>query len=188
LKEDNGVATDVSRIWIQNGQILPLLHSLEQVELEHRADCVRAINTFQAEQREKLNVAPIVVCSTIKGYLEITPERLQFSGAAVIQPLGRRQVETYLQRSNPATARIREALSSSETLWQLVETPEMLYTLSYININELVKRVRPTDSIEAQREGVDEANIESLLQQCDVSKTYMRTDTIRWLGWLAHMF
>jgi hypothetical protein len=113
-----GVARDLAREWIADDQVLPLLDGLDEVPLEHRGDCVRAINAFRARH----GTLPLVVTSRADDY-KMTPQRMHVQIALVAQPLSRSQIEEYLRRFGAASAGVREALSADPVLWGLLQTP-----------------------------------------------------------------
>lgn len=70
------VPVELGAAWVDEEEILPLLDGLDEVEREHQAACVEAINKF----RQKHNAVDIVVCSRSADYNAIgTKLELKFS-------------------------------------------------------------------------------------------------------------
>ena len=78
------VPTKLVQGWLAKGYLIPLLDGLDEVNTEHQADCVEAINTYinQAEP------AGLVVCCRLMEY-QWLPERLKMNGAICIELLSR---------------------------------------------------------------------------------------------------
>jgi predicted NACHT family NTPase len=121
LSEQYYVPRQLGQAWIAADAILPLLDGLDEVALEHRSECVEAINTF----RHHHGLLPLAVCCRVEDY-ERLGTRLQLSGAIVVLPLTLPQVESYLTQVGQPVAAVRQALQENPTLWQLLDTPLML--------------------------------------------------------------
>lgn len=115
------VPPDVARLWVEERRILPLLDGLDEVALEHRVACARAIDAFHAED----GLLPVVVCSRVAEYATLG-FKLGFKSALHVQPLTRSQVDGYLDRFGAPLAGMREALGADPTLWELLQTPFLL--------------------------------------------------------------
>jgi eukaryotic-like serine/threonine-protein kinase len=94
------VPPTISRIWIENQQILPLLDGLDEVVQEHRAKCLETINQF----RDEHGLMPMAVCSRIADYEALREAKgvsgeLRLEEAIYIEPLTRTQVAKYLRVS-----------------------------------------------------------------------------------------
>ena len=77
------------RPWLENQRLLLLLDGLDEVDPEHRASCVNAINEFVEES----GVPGLAVCSRLEEYLAL-PKYLKLSGAICLQPLTRTKLKT----------------------------------------------------------------------------------------------
>jgi len=93
----------VARPWVENDDLLLLLDGLDEVRLEHREACVKAINDF----RQEYGLIPLVVCSRIADYEAFTT-RLKLQGAVLVQPLTPQQVDEYLRGASMALSAVRE--------------------------------------------------------------------------------
>lgn len=112
------------RGWLEQEQIALLLDGLDEVAPTHRADCVNAINTF----RRANGTTVIAVCCRTGEYSNFR-EPLALRGSAIIQPLDRREIERYLDRSDDSFALTWAALSQVPGLSKMVNTPLILNIL-----------------------------------------------------------
>jgi predicted NACHT family NTPase len=55
--ERYNVPSDVAQTWVAEEQVLPLIDGLDEVALQHRKECVAAINEFQHQH----GLVPLVV-------------------------------------------------------------------------------------------------------------------------------
>src|SRR5439155_4948633 len=102
--------------------ILPLLDGLDEVAAEHRETCVDAINHFRREH----GLLPIAVCSRITDY-EALGTKLRLRTAVQVEPLTKPPVEDYLGRVGESMRGLRTAVEEDASLWELLETPLMLW-------------------------------------------------------------
>ena len=125
----------LGQAWLKNGELLPLLDGLDEVEQEKRVACAQAINQF----RQKFMSMPTVVTCRIKDY-EALATRLNLAQAIVLQPLSLEQIDQYLGSMGPRLAGLRAALQTDMTLRELAESPLMLsmMTLAYYRMPEQV--------------------------------------------------
>ncbi len=79
LQQRYDVPSKMGQAWVDADQVLPLLDGLDEVQAEHRAGCVDAINTF----RQDYGLLPLVVCSRVGDYEALGPRlRLREGGWA----------------------------------------------------------------------------------------------------------
>ena len=117
LAFEHGIKEEVSRQWIMNGQLLPLLDGLDELATERRQTCIEKINEFVTSQLGR----KVVVCCRTKVY-EASGKKLDaLNGALRIQPLEMSQVQDYFERVNPE---IWEALQDEGGLGELLKPPE----------------------------------------------------------------
>jgi len=107
--------------WVANGEVLPLLDGLDEVDKDQRAACVGAINAFH-QARSKLGV---VVCSRSDEY-EQQGEPLALDQAVMAQPLTDAQILEYLAYGGDALAALRAQVAADEKLRDVVRTPLLL--------------------------------------------------------------
>lgn len=111
LKSKYGIRPDVGRQWLENGQLLPLLDGLDELELDRQEACLRAIDRLLLENPQPLQ---LVVCTRYRDYYNC-PFRLHLNGAILLRPFSETQIREYL-----LNARSRE-------LWYNIEhEPELL--------------------------------------------------------------
>ena len=146
LAERYYVPRKVAQALTNAEQVLPLLDGLDEVAPEHRAECVKAINTF----RQQHWLVPLAVCCRAADYQALSA-RVEFSGAVAIEPLSRAKVSTYLKQAGKRLAGVRTALRDDETLWELLDTPLMLSIVTLAYRGRSAAEVRATGSLEERR-------------------------------------
>lgn len=107
--------------WLHSEMLLPLLDGLDEVTENARSTCIIALNNYRKEHGQ----GQMVVCSRLTEYL-LYPPRLFLSGAVVIQPLARQQVESFLLGAGEKLESVYQAYSHDPILQKLVTTPLML--------------------------------------------------------------
>ena len=117
LALEHNIKEVVSREWILNGQLLPLLDGLDELATDRRQACIRKINEFVTSRLGR----KVVVCCRTKVY-EASEKKLDaLNGALRIQPLDVHQIRDYFERVNPE---IWEALQDDAGLGELLKRSE----------------------------------------------------------------
>lgn len=178
----------LGRSWVNQGQILPLLDGLDELEEAARPLCIAAINTYR-----RAHFTPLVVCGRSAEYQAASAhQRLVLQNAVVVQPLTHAQVEQVIQQGGAPLAALREAFRNNQELHDLATTPLMLsvLVLAYdgITVNDLplpqeaLEHRVWTDYVERMvREKGDERQSRGDIP----SKRYSLEQTHSWLCWLA---
>lgn len=166
--------------WLRNGQLLPLLDGLDEVDLEYRLRCAEAINNFR---KKYLHMATVVTSRT-HDYKALAT-RLHLEEAIVLQPLSGEQIDLYLAGVGNRLAGLRAALKSDATLRELAESPLMLsiMTLAYYRMPEDV-----AISLGNREEGrtlLFDVYVERMMRYRGGDELYDPEDSLHWLSWLA---
>jgi hypothetical protein len=172
------VPRSIARGWVAEGEVLPLLDGLDEVPRAHRAECVDAINTFQAQH----GPMQLVVCSRTEEYTRLDT-RLQMEEAVELQPLTRQQVYAYLESAGAALADVQKVLADDERVWTLLRSPLVL------SIAALTYRGRPADALRTP--GKTDERLEQLLTDY-VERMFEHRPAGRWIKdqmveWLARL-
>jgi hypothetical protein len=174
----------VARSWVENDDLLPLLDGLDEVKLESREACARAINDFRASH----GLTPLVVCSRIADY-EVLTTRLSLQGAVLLQPITPGQVDGYFERAGTELAAVRQILQHDPVLQELAQSPLMLsiMTLAYCGTPSAAIFDQQVGSMEARRKRLFDTYVQQMLSRVGRSnKTpYLQEQTRHWLTWLA---
>ncbi|GAA3053809.1 NACHT domain-containing protein [Actinokineospora globicatena] len=104
------------RGWLADGALTLLLDGLDEVDPEHRAACVAAINAFRGEHGS----TSVVVTCRVKDHAALK-EPLNTYGRVEIQPLTRAQVGVFLAADS--FSGVRAELARDPSLWELLDTP-----------------------------------------------------------------
>jgi predicted NACHT family NTPase len=122
LNERSDVPKGLAQHWVETEQILPLLDGLDEVAVDHRETCVKAISDF----RREYGLLPITVCSRIADYQSLGV-KLRLRDAVTVQPLTKAQIHDYLEQMGEPLATLRTASINNSSLAELLETPLMLW-------------------------------------------------------------
>ncbi len=183
LVDELNVRYDVSRqvgqAWVVEDKILPLLDGLDEVQQEHRAACLVAINRFRGDHGTS-----IVVCSRLADYEALTG-RLKLQGAVLIQPLGASQIDAYLARAGDQLAGLRAALPDDEGLLELATSPLMLSIMAMAYQGVSIEALGAGSSTADRRRHLFAAYVEKMFKRNRIDARYSPGRTIHWLRWLA---
>lgn len=181
LNQRSYVPKKVARQWVEAEQILPLLDGLDEVTAEHREACVDAINQF----RREYGLLPIAVCSRITDY-ESLGTKLRLRTAVEVQPLAKHQVEEYLARVGEPLRGLRSALEKDASLWELLETPLMLW-VAMLAYQKLSLVSLPGDNLEQRQLFLFAYFVEAMFRWKPRMKIYTPKQTKHCLSWLARV-
>src|SRR5215471_14857979 len=107
--------------WVETGELILLLDGLDEVEENHRRDCVAAINNYQRTH----GLTGLVVCSRTRELQQMTV-RLELDEAVELQPLTDSQISDFLDRLEATGApltMVRAELAADESLKELLSSP-----------------------------------------------------------------
>ena len=179
LNERSDVPKGLAQRWIETEQIIPLLDGLDEVRVEHRQACAEAINNFRRDH----GLLPIAVCSRIADY-EALGTKLRMRCAVVVQPLSRADLRNYLERVGEPLRGLRTALRRDSPLWEILETPLMLWvaTLAYRGVPV---ESFGADSLKQQRKRIFANFVDAMFRRRSAETRYTPTQTVSFLCWLA---
>ena len=170
-----GVSRPRANQWVEGEEIVPLLDGLDDVAAEQRAACVDAINTWRSQR----GLQPVAVCCRREEYRKL-PAPLDLASGIEVEPLGRADVETYLDKHRSKLQRVREALRDDPQLWDLMNTPLMLTVLflaSGVEGNEARSEPDPRQRLYLR--------FVSKMFDGPRNRQFSKKRALRWLGWLA---
>lgn len=173
-----GVPKHLAQKWISQGNVIPLLDGLDEVDPAHRLSCLRAINEFHGER----GLLPIVVCSRTADF-QALEEKLNFRGAVVVQLMTKENVDEYLARSNEL-APVRTALHGDPGLYELLTTPLMLWVAMLAYSHEPAQ-ISVADTTDLRRALLFEKFVTAMFTRRAVAKKSSQELALRWLSWLA---
>src|SRR6266851_2744142 len=174
------VPKKVAEGWVTNNQILPLLDGLDEVRQECRQACVAAINKY----RRTKGPSTMAVCCREFDYKAIA-YNLELEGAVLVQPLARAEVSTYLEKLGEPMAGVRQLLRDDQTLWELLNTPLMVDTVTRAYQNQPVESLKVLWGLQERRNHLFKAYVDRMFQHRGSNGRYQREQTLYWLSWLA---
>lgn len=180
LSNNYEVPRTLGQRWLTNGMLLPLLDGLDEVDVERREACARAINVFR---QKRPSLATVVTCRS-QDYQALATDLL-LAQAVVLQPLSMAQIDQYLSGVGKRLAGLRAALKTDATLRELAQSPLMLsiMTLAYYRMPADVA-ITLGDREQGSKLLFD-VYVERMVRYRGGEDLYDPADTIRWLSWLA---
>jgi hypothetical protein len=115
------VGRALAESWVNNEVVLPFFDGLDEVPAAKRAACVRRINEYR---RAHPGVKFAITCREAE-HKDLAA--LDALSAVVVRTLGRVDVATYLKSNAPKFRGLRQALDAEPQLWELMDTPLMLW-------------------------------------------------------------
>jgi NACHT domain len=167
---------------VEQNNLLLLLDGLDEVAINKRGDCVKALNRF----RQTNALTRIAVCSRTSDYSSLAT-KLQMPNAVVLQPLSPRQVYDYLEKIGSEVEGLSLAIKKSPVLLDIAKSPLML------NLMTLTYRGLPAESIRVTYSNKGKANdlihsyVLRMLERTRREKPYPDDQSMGWLSWLARV-
>jgi len=179
LNDRSDVPKRVAEWWVESEQVAPLLDGLDEVANKHREACANAINDF----RRAHGLVPIAVCSRIADY-ESLGIKLRLRSAVVVKSLTRPQVQDYLDSAGEQLRQLKTALSRDASLWEILESPLMLWVAMLAYQGAPVEFSR-TDSPKQRRRRIFAKFVEAMFRKRSQAPPYTPAKTLSWLSRLA---
>jgi len=170
----------LSRRWVAQDQLVPLLDGLDEVAPAYQSACVEALNRYRRDH----GLASLVVCSRRTDY-EAQRARLLLDGAVAVQPLTVEQIDGYIASGAEPLAALHRALSADPILRQLTTTPLMLSVLALACAGKSLEALPTSGSLKERRQQIFAMYTERMLQRRGAWMGYMPEQTVSWLRWLA---
>lgn len=183
LYETYQVSKSLGETWVNKEQLILLLDGLDEVEHQHRNDCVRALNQFiQSHGRTEM-----VVCSRLRDY-EALSEQLSLRSALYVQPLTFEQINRYLEQAGAKLTPLQTLLSKNSNIRQFASSPLILSIMSLAYQGYSTDELQDITTTEAFHHRLFETYIERMFARRSTTQKYSRERTKHWLIWMAqHM-
>ena len=212
LMSTYGIPKAISKQWLKNRQLLPLLDGLDELESSRQQKCVLAINQFlESEQGSR----SLVVCSRQQEY-DLYKTKLHLNGSICLQPLTEAQIQKYLEdvgrvdlwqsiqdsmiwvlpnQGGILSRALPRGMGSDSGLFELAKSPLLLsiMILAYKNKNISIEELQKRNSPKARRQYLFDAYIERMLKR-DINNLWYgkgkepdSVQTKAWLTWIAKM-
>ncbi len=167
------------KVWVEQGQILPLLDGLDEVATDYRGVCVSAINAYQQQQGQ----VPLIIGSRLAEYTA-QPAKLVVRRAVIAQQLSIQQIHAYLEKANGHFEALLELLRVDQGFQEFAKNPLMLSILKQTYQGKAVQLARSA-SLEEQRRQIFADYVERMLQRRGRLLHHSPEQTKYWLTWLA---
>jgi hypothetical protein len=120
LKREYNLQPGISRVWLERGEILPLLDGLDELGLEKQRKCIRAINEYLAADKTR----DLVVCCREEEYKVGEEQLSELHGAICLQELSDGQIRDYLHQLNRGD--LWQSVQNNPEFLELARTPLLL--------------------------------------------------------------
>jgi len=174
------VRKDITKKWLEYGEIILLLDGLDELAAERQEKCVEKLNEFLQPGNW---IHPLVVCSRIEEY-QIYSTQLALNMSVELQPFNDKQLQDYLQRTR--NDKLWNSIKNNAELSELAQTPFFLnvIVLSYQKIS-LAKWQEFKSSRERLLDYLFSAYVEEMLTRQSKGKYPSHENTKAWLSWLS---
>lgn len=171
----------VAQQWVDEDSLMLLLDGLDEVVLEHRDECVQAINHYRQEH----GFVDVVVCSRTKDY-NVLSSQLLLNGAVVLQPLDDAQIKQYLDALGTEAQAVAQLLEQDDKLQELARSPLMLSIVVLAYRGVAPEDVEHEGDLEAQRRHIFRSYVHRMFERRSrQQQDYSRQDSMRYLSVLA---
>ena len=185
LKSKYGVSKKLSKKWLENNQLLPMLDGLDEVKPAFQESCVKAINQLlQSECRPHY----LVVCSRSQEY-DNFETKLLLNGAISLKPFTNNQICDYLAAINHTE--LWQIINSDPNLLEIVKTPLFLGVTVLASEEISIDYWRQMTSTAERLQFLLDTYVRRMLEREINSKAYFKCkpptarQTRLWLVWLA---
>ncbi len=171
----------ISKAWLKGDQLLLLLDGLDEVLIEHREECVSAINLYAQN-----SWTGIVVCCRTDDYTSLSTPLAGLNGCVILQKLTPTQIETYLLNGGDDLKPIQTAIENDKELQQFFQTPlHLAFAAEACRDLDLDKL--STGSFEERREYLIEVYLNRAFEQITgySQKDDLYQQSLDWVQWLS---
>lgn len=151
-----GVAHAVAKDWLAKHSILPLLDGLDEMPLEKRAACIKAIDEFRKDHHNM----KLVITSRIEDFDAIKADITTIPYTLELQPLQLSKALEYL--ADESYNDLRNAIENNPILQELAQT---LFTLNIMKLTYAGNWELPLSHIEKTKESHLHHLFEEYIQQ-----------------------
>jgi energy-coupling factor transporter ATP-binding protein EcfA2 len=175
------VSKALGRKWIANQKLLLLLDGLDEVKIDCREECIRAINQFT----QNYGQTEIVVCSRLRDY-EVLTNRLNLQSAIYLQPLTIEQINQYFDKVGSQLKALKAILQEDTILREIAKSPLMLSIMSLAYQNRFDEELPRARSVAEYHQLLFNSYIKHMLRRRRNFKyEYSEEKFIFWLANLA---
>ncbi|OGO36601.1 MAG: hypothetical protein A2W35_16395 [Chloroflexi bacterium RBG_16_57_11] len=173
------VPQKVSRLWVENDELLLLIDGLDEVKAENREACVKAINSYREEHTVQLTI-----CSRRQEYEALTAH-LKLGGAVLIQPLTDQQVDTYLRSAGNGLVVVHQFVNCDPELREFAQTPLILNILILTYQNATVESLKNLETTTYFRKSLFDDYVDQMFKRRGNNPKFPKNQTVKLLVWLA---
>jgi len=167
---------------VDQNNVLLLLDGLDEVAIDKRGACVKALNLF----RQTSALTRIAICSRTSDYSSLAT-KLQIPNAILLQPLSKRQIYDYLEKLGPEVEGLLTAIKRSPVLLDIARTPLMLNLMTLTYEGTPAESIRVKYSTKGKANDLIDSYVRRMLERTRREKPYLDNKTIHWLSWLARI-
>ncbi|MBO3461985.1 effector-associated domain EAD1-containing protein [Aetokthonos hydrillicola Thurmond2011] len=179
LNDKYGLRKDISKQWVENQDIIPLLDGLDEIAAECQEKCILKINEFLHPTNWN---NPVVVCSRTEEY-QIYKRLLQLNNSLELHSFTSQQVYQYLESTN--NLQLLHSISQDDYLNELAKIP---FFLNIIVISAQEISLEKWQRFKCSKERLNhlfDAYVNTMLQRPYKGGQPKPEKTKKWLSWLA---
>ncbi|MBV6627683.1 MAG: AAA-like domain-containing protein [Rivularia sp. (in: Bacteria)] len=180
LKNHYNLLQSIGETWVKEEQLILLLDGLDEIRLEAQESCILALNKFIQQYPQ----TQIVVCSRMQEYLNLS-YRLRFQTAISLQPLSSEQIYSYISGTGLKTAAVNSLLLENSALQELAKSPLILNLILFAYGDLSASDLPRIQSADESLQHLFDAYIHRMLPRRINNSKYSKSQTNRWLSWLA---
>jgi GTPase SAR1 family protein len=173
------VRKDITKQWLEHGEIIPLLDGLDELAASRQESCVQKLNEFLQPGNW---CYPLVVCSRIQEY-QLYPTQLALNTSVELQPFTPEQVQDYLTRTG--NHQLADSLRDDVALRELAQTPLVLNIIVISCQNLSLDKWQELKSSEERLDCLFSTYVEVMLGRRYEGKRPSNEKNKYWLSWLA---
>jgi predicted NACHT family NTPase len=173
------VRKDITKQWLEHGEIIPLFDGLDELAAPRQEQCVKKLNEFLQPGNW---IYPLVVCSRIEEY-QVYSTKLALNTSLELQPFSDEQIQEYLRHTG--NEQLGNSIKDDRELRQLAQTPFLLNVIVLTYQKLSLDMWQEFESSAQRLNYLFAAYVEVMLGRKYEGKRPSDETTKHWLSWLA---
>lgn len=180
IYEIYGASKSLTKIWVEQEQLILLLDGLDEVNAKYRNDCVKALNQFI----QRHGLTEVVVCSRIRDYENLS-ERLKLRSAIYVQSLTSQQIDQFLERADESLFSLKTLLQNNTEIRAFASSPLILSIMSLAYQGCSLDTVQTISTANTFHQRLFDAYIKRMFMRRGTTQQFSQEQTKHWLIWMA---
>ncbi|MEM7590192.1 MAG: NACHT domain-containing protein [Cyanobacteria bacterium P01_A01_bin.83] len=181
LKDKYQVSKALAKKWIEQEQLLLLLDGLDEVQKEHRNNCINALNKFLNSHGQ----TETAVCCRFQDYQTLS-KKLRLRNAIYIQSLTTEHIDWYLKDSGDTLLGLKTLLRNDPEIEDFAKTPLILSIMSLTYQNHSAKEILEQLSSSTSRyKTLFDSYIKRIFERRSITEKYKKRVVCKQLIWVS---